>query len=84
MVKKYSFKKQTKVESPEKTPKQYNDYVYDIGDELKGSDLDERIERFEATYPSKRPEYHGFSFTANIRIDGQIANKPGIKDRSLR
>ena len=41
----------------------------------KGSDLDERIEHFEATYPAKRPEYHGFSFTANIRIDGQMIEK---------
>ena len=40
-----------------KTPEVYNDYIYDIGDELSGSDLDERIERFEATYPSKRREY---------------------------
>ena len=75
MPKTYGFKKQTKVESPKKTPKTYNDYIYNIGDELKGPDLDERIERFEATYPAKRPEYHGFSFTANIRVDGQIIEK---------
>ena len=75
MPKKHGFKKQMTVESPEKTPKTYNDYIYDIGDELKGSDLDERIERFEATYPAKRTEYHGFSFTANIRVDGQTIEK---------
>ena len=75
MPKKHGFKKQTKVESPEKTPKQYNDYIYNIGDELKGPDLNERIERFEATYPAKRQEYHGFSFMASIRVDGQTIEK---------
>ena len=42
MPKKHGFKEQTKVESPKKAPKPY----YDIGDVLKGSDLNERIERF--------------------------------------
>ena len=75
MTKKHGFKKKIQKASPTKTPKVYNDYIYDIGDELSGSDLDDRIERFEATYPSKRREYQGFSFTANIEIDGLITEK---------
>ena len=51
MPKKHGFKEQTKVESPKKTPKPYNNYDrkgnYDIGDEFKDSDLNERIERFK-------------------------------------
>ena len=75
MSKKHGFKKTVAKASPIKTQKVYNDYIYDIGDELTGSDLEERIERFEATYPSKRKEYQGFSFTAKIRIDGEITEK---------
>ena len=37
-------------------------YIYDIGDPLRGSDLEDRIERFEATYKATRQEYQGFSF----------------------
>ena len=59
---KHGFKKENSKASPSKPPKVYDDYVYDIGDRLTGSDLDNRIERFEATYQSTRPEYQGFSF----------------------
>ena len=41
MTKKHGFKKKTEEASPTKTPKVYNDYIYDIGDELKGSDLED-------------------------------------------
>ena len=75
MPKNHGFKKKTQKASPIKKPKVYNDYIYDIGDELSGSDLDQRIERFEATYPSKRREYQGFSFTANIEIGDLITEK---------
>ena len=52
MPKKHGFKEQTKVESPKKAPKPY----YDIGDELKGSDLNERIERFKKQTKVESPE----------------------------
>ena len=53
MPPKHGFKKEKSKASPSKPPKVYNDYVYDIGDRLTGSDLDNRIGRFEATYSMK-------------------------------
>ena len=60
MPKKHGFKEQTKVESPKKAPKPYNNYDrkgnYDIGDEFKDSDLNERIERFKKQTKVESPE----------------------------
>ena len=50
---KHGFKKESSKASPSKPPKVYDDYVYDIGTRLTGSDLDNRIDRFEATYSMK-------------------------------
>ena len=58
----HGFKKKNAEAESSIPPKDYKDYIYDIGDPLRGSDLEDRIERFEATYKATRQEYQGFSF----------------------
>ena len=77
---KHGFKKEKSKASPSKPPKVYEDYVYDIGARLTGSDLDSRIDRFESTYPSTRPEYQGFSFVGK---DGKQIDIPAGVARSI-
>ena len=77
---KHGFKKESSKASPSKPPKVNDDYVYDIGDRLTGSDLDNRIDRFEATYSSTRPEYQGFSF---IGTDEETVHIPAEVARSI-
>ena len=73
---KHGFKKKTSEAESSIPQKDYKDYVYDIGDRLTGSDLEDRIERFEATYKATRQEYQGFSFRNDN--DEEVAIPPEV------